>query len=121
MGPRKVSRVDWSSRLAEVAEANNHQTKPLVRGESDAFAQGQHDVSQLLAGGRGGAGCMASRENPEVACFQFEHNGAGNARLRARRRPRFFRKSTICSTRGSGNLSGTPTVPMKRGRFPSKR
>jgi hypothetical protein len=62
--------------LAEIAQADANQAKPVLRPEADAFPKRQGDIRQFLARRRWRAWRVAASENLEFAGLQFQYNGA---------------------------------------------
>jgi hypothetical protein len=80
--------------VAEIAQADANQAKPLVRTEADAFPQRQGDIRQFLARSRWRTWRVAARENLEFAGLQFQYDGASDSRFFPRCGPCVLRKSS---------------------------
>jgi len=78
--------------LEEVAEADAHQTKALLRPKADAFTQGKRDRGQLFAGRGRSGGRVTAGENLELSGLQFEYDGACDSGFLARGFPSLFRE-----------------------------
>src|ERR1700756_2317841 len=66
--------------VAKVAQPNPNQAKVLLRSQINALPERESDLRQLLASRRRQRRSVAASENAEIAGFQFQYNGARDAR-----------------------------------------